>query len=484
MDLKVMKSSTSGYTTDASPSWNGYNHQGKVGIYVVLKMINELQLDKESSKKYELELEWLEDFSIKVDGKYKFIHQVKTYNESGPANYKDAIWSLLAKTLDIEEVNYAYLHVTKALSRLENLKENLLTYTAPIENKKDPDGSDDSEVTLGKKRKYFTPKECHDYVKKSGKYDEVFNKFKLYNYGENSQHCTMDEIEAMIKNELETILGDTATLIHLDRAYYQLLGLVDRNIRERHNSIQRGENEEKVTINFENIYIIATTNYEIFSKEYASYYLKNHFNYITRDYLDELCMEEQEGLITNDDIKKIKAFMDSLNLLDENQFIEFCLKITPDNEINRDHPDHIIKMLSACLYKTSMSDGFFEIIKKIKIELDFGKVVYIKKQDEQKTNLTYLPSAIIDDNHPIRNKKLAKRIVSNANPELLNEIDIIITKSINLDKLDDDKIHKNIPDPNILKDSVIEQEENYYQRISKIKSIRLIDMNNAEGELN
>jgi hypothetical protein len=42
------------YTTDASPSWNGYNHQGKIGIFVVLKMINDLNLTFDSCKAFEL----------------------------------------------------------------------------------------------------------------------------------------------------------------------------------------------------------------------------------------------------------------------------------------------------------------------------------------------------------------------------------------------------------------------------------------------
>lgn len=50
---------------DASPSWNGYNHQGKVALLVVLDMIRTEEISKEDMKDYELELEWLEDFSIK-----------------------------------------------------------------------------------------------------------------------------------------------------------------------------------------------------------------------------------------------------------------------------------------------------------------------------------------------------------------------------------------------------------------------------------
>lgn len=53
------------YSTDASFSWKGYNYQGKVGLLVALKKIEEIRISEEDLADYSLELEWLEDFSIK-----------------------------------------------------------------------------------------------------------------------------------------------------------------------------------------------------------------------------------------------------------------------------------------------------------------------------------------------------------------------------------------------------------------------------------
>ena len=69
---------------DATPSWNGFIYQGKVGLYVCLKII----LDKLKTKptddtrtqfleSYAIEYEWIEDFSIKVNDVYESLHQVK-----------------------------------------------------------------------------------------------------------------------------------------------------------------------------------------------------------------------------------------------------------------------------------------------------------------------------------------------------------------------------------------------------------------------
>lgn len=60
---------------DATPSWNGFNYQGKVGLYVSLHMINE-QLQKDGLgassttdflNDHSLEYEWIEDFFNKVE---------------------------------------------------------------------------------------------------------------------------------------------------------------------------------------------------------------------------------------------------------------------------------------------------------------------------------------------------------------------------------------------------------------------------------
>lgn len=84
---------------DATPSWNGFNYQGKVGLYVLLCFIDNLCQDsklsadeiKKIAKEYTIEYEWVEDFSIKHNGNYKSIHQVKHYNSTAFSDYLDAI---------------------------------------------------------------------------------------------------------------------------------------------------------------------------------------------------------------------------------------------------------------------------------------------------------------------------------------------------------------------------------------------------------
>ena len=78
----------------------------------------------------------------KKSNKYLSIHQVKTYNKSGPAEYKDAIWLLLAKVSDFKEIDKAYLHSTTKISKVddrEKFKDTLFKYEPPKEKEPNKD---------------------------------------------------------------------------------------------------------------------------------------------------------------------------------------------------------------------------------------------------------------------------------------------------------------------------------------------------------
>jgi len=87
---------------DATPSWNGYNYQGKVGLYVCLANILkeakagidlptfDIFLDK-----HHIEYEWIEDFSIKKNDSYISLHQVKHKADNKFTDHAEAIATIL-----------------------------------------------------------------------------------------------------------------------------------------------------------------------------------------------------------------------------------------------------------------------------------------------------------------------------------------------------------------------------------------------------
>ena len=80
---------------DATPTWSGFNYQGKIMILHVLKLINEIQKNADKGI-YSVEIEKTEDFSIICDSEYKSFHQVKAWlSASKWSSYAEAMDKLL-----------------------------------------------------------------------------------------------------------------------------------------------------------------------------------------------------------------------------------------------------------------------------------------------------------------------------------------------------------------------------------------------------
>lgn len=62
---------------NAITSWEDYEYQGHVALYMTLKKILDLLQSSESIAGYDLQIEGEEDFSIRKDNKYISLHQVK-----------------------------------------------------------------------------------------------------------------------------------------------------------------------------------------------------------------------------------------------------------------------------------------------------------------------------------------------------------------------------------------------------------------------
>lgn len=87
---------------DATPSWNGYNYQGKVGLYVCLvNILNEARAGVDLPafdaflNEHHIEYEWIEDFAIKKNDTYLSLHQVKHKGDNKFTDHVEAIATIL-----------------------------------------------------------------------------------------------------------------------------------------------------------------------------------------------------------------------------------------------------------------------------------------------------------------------------------------------------------------------------------------------------
>lgn len=115
-----------GIMFDATNSWNGYNHQGKIALWYAIGEISKLMdpsisqaLNRSKLDEYFLEIEYMEDFSIgqRVSGnlQYHSVHQVKDRVDTFVDAYESALLGLAKHLLDNPTISNAYLHLTSEL---------------------------------------------------------------------------------------------------------------------------------------------------------------------------------------------------------------------------------------------------------------------------------------------------------------------------------------------------------------------------------
>lgn len=127
-----------GVIYDATNSWNGYNHQGKISLWYAISEITKLydstiSMDENKSvlSNYFLEIEYMEDFSIgKTENgtdSYISVHQVKNRVDTNVNEYESALLGLLSHLAEYPDIELAVLHTTTAInlsskSLLEHVK--------------------------------------------------------------------------------------------------------------------------------------------------------------------------------------------------------------------------------------------------------------------------------------------------------------------------------------------------------------------------
>ncbi len=76
--IKLLRGGNVSRGNDAIPTWSGFNYQGKVMLFYIVKLIN--QINKEQDERgYSVNLEEVEDFCIIRDSEYVSFHQVKAW---------------------------------------------------------------------------------------------------------------------------------------------------------------------------------------------------------------------------------------------------------------------------------------------------------------------------------------------------------------------------------------------------------------------
>lgn len=114
----------------AITSWEDYEYQGHVALYIALKSILDLLQNGKSISGYDLQIEGEEDFSIRKDSKYISLHQVKAGAIRLEQNDK---FSFVIEILQ-NEAEYGYFHIANGKRIPVDFVSSTLTYTSMLKN--------------------------------------------------------------------------------------------------------------------------------------------------------------------------------------------------------------------------------------------------------------------------------------------------------------------------------------------------------------
>ncbi len=123
---------------DATPTWSGFNYQGKIMLLYILSLIN--QIEKNNDKRdFSVELERTEDFCIICNSEYISFHQVKAWLSTKKwISYRKAMKKLLEHRNKVNPSAKCYLMVARGIvdwndaSNTYNLSIELYKYNSQI----------------------------------------------------------------------------------------------------------------------------------------------------------------------------------------------------------------------------------------------------------------------------------------------------------------------------------------------------------------
>lgn len=499
---------------DATNSWSGYNYQGKIALFVVLKKINELiSMGKmDEIEKYSVELEWLEDFSILHKGddgvQYKTIHQVKAKDKHNITDYEDALVKLYYKIVNYKTIEYAYLHVCKSINYIEDewndnvkglvlncrqikaLQDRIISYKSSPMKKEEVEKiytprrkSDINKLVKEYNEKYFANKkitisnvdEILDKIlsdlqlqiemsQKDVK-DEDIRKIELYSYPSGDVYCKLDEINDLIKAEIVNYWRNTraeewkcADQGFCEMIFLCLQGLIDKHITQRH--IQYSRITER-RIGFELITEVLDSDDSVKRcEEYYLYNIKNKLLMMCGEY-HEYCMDEWDSDEEREVFCKkceVSAFYEYISKMSEDKIRDLIHTINP-NVLKKIDEMNWAEYCIMDRYKNPFFKGLRDI--KSTFEKDRDYISYVGK--DRKLNL--LTTVGNNDGSKKALMRACGEIVANSDLyEILMDVNCLISRD-----LETDSIYDGAGD--FLKEFKIEEEHIYHCKNIKMKPL-------------
>lgn len=306
---------------NATSSWSGYSHQGKVGLMLALREICVLlDNDRCDFDGWLVEYESAEDIDIKCSGTVVSRHQVKAYADGNTLNdYKDV--------LKIQEPKFdadgKFINTTKGF-QIRSFDEEGNALEIEVD--------EDSRFlhTICEVSGFYLSKEDYENRYPSRTFIENGNQIKLYIYPDDKEYCDISDNSckkfciSFIKRILEKndhIFKESSQ--QHEYIYMELLDVLDSKIHEEHSI------GGYPVISFNKIYEVALDTSE-HEKKNTSILRSAFVNKFEEFISDSYCC----GILYSDiALDKANEKVKEIYKLSDDDFFRFLCELNPDKKI-------------------------------------------------------------------------------------------------------------------------------------------------------
>lgn len=477
-----------GVIFDASNSWNGFNHQGKLAILFAIKKILEVydssvsfEDNKVNLANYFIEVEYLEDFSLgKIEkGKveYEYVHQVKNHATELAANYNSALLGLAYHVQTMPSIKKAYLHST---TNIVFNGESVSDYVKKLIS--NPSELNDLLVRINESRSDSLKKQAL-YVKKKGRPEnfivrlkqalfEVDNtqeeldasnidkaldaleqktliqineiaklsstqisKIDLYSYeidGHIQKYCEVDKIATLIIDEIKKSISQIGLPSlwlsdrYLKNRYLYVLGKLDEHIIDRNlNYPLYKDNSLDRKIRLSQIFEwITEEEFDSADEEYYHYHLKENFFKYAEKFCEKCKPRNCNSCLLVPAINKIGC-------LTKNEMRTFLTLTCPSNTEGLS-----FSTAPSYLSESQIKNPFLKGISEISIPFEDDKqaITYIGKE-----TLQYILTTLVIDDEYQDSEEICTDIIKNKELfELMMDYDCFISKNLSCVSIQDE----------------------------------------------
>ncbi|PRA40671.1 MULTISPECIES: ABC-three component system protein [Pseudomonas] len=305
---------------DATPSWSGYNYQGKLALHHVLCHISE-KLRADAAHTFHgdsIVLENNEDFELFVNGELVSFHQVKAYEKQSFSSYDEALFGL-ALNLYNQPGPLGYIHTWKSINLPtgKNLQQAIEDFIRELITEHDTTPASSTifkavNVAPDRNKTAKIIKQAFDRLTAEKVYEALqaivtnpslaLSRIQSYMYNGRA-YCSIDDINNLIKSKLQEILtirGGVNTTKQIDSGFHNLLEMIDVYVTKRHLQKQASE---LLHIDLPDIVTILDSDYADVSSQYLAIKFKERFFRLFDEFVNNpdyySTPEDLEGFVCN-----------------------------------------------------------------------------------------------------------------------------------------------------------------------------------------